>query len=150
MRGPELPGAQLSFYPPPAQPDELLYWLWLAHTLGPASAHAGRVMDWCGGDARYACPVVGGYPEVLRLNLLSTFPKVSLMAPFIDLEREDSVLAGVRESFPELPVDEVREAFRAGREALMRYRDQLHALGEERAALAHAKGVPLIVLAGHP
>ena len=54
MRGPELPGAQLSFYPPPAQPDELLYWLWLAHTLGPASAHAGRVMDWCGGDARYA------------------------------------------------------------------------------------------------
>ena len=54
MRGPELPGAQLSFYPPPAQPDELLCWLWLAHTLGPASAHAGRVMDWCGGDARYA------------------------------------------------------------------------------------------------
>ena len=54
MRGPELPGAQLSFYPPPAQPDGLLYWLWLAHTLGPASAHAGRVMDWCGGDARYA------------------------------------------------------------------------------------------------
>ena len=54
MRGPELPGAQLSFYPPPAQPDELLYWLWLAHTLGPASAHAGRVMDWCGGDARFA------------------------------------------------------------------------------------------------
>ena len=102
------------------------------------------------GDARYACPVVGGYPEVLRLNLLSTFPKVSLMAPFIDLEREDSVLSGVCESFPELDRNEVREAFRAGREALSHYRGQLRALGEERAALARAKGVPLIVLAGHP
>ena len=35
-------------------PEALLCWLWLAHTLGPASAHAGRLLAWCGGDARLA------------------------------------------------------------------------------------------------
>ena len=37
---------QTSFFPPP---DPLLCWLWLAHVLGPASAHAGRVLDAFGG-----------------------------------------------------------------------------------------------------
>ena len=37
---------QTSFFPPP---DPLLCWLWLAHVLGPASPHAGRVLDAFGG-----------------------------------------------------------------------------------------------------
>ena len=36
------------FRPEPA-PDPLLCWLWLAHVLGPASPHAGRVLDAFGG-----------------------------------------------------------------------------------------------------
>ena len=35
---------QTSFYPPESAPDPLLCWLWLAHVLGPASPHAGRVL----------------------------------------------------------------------------------------------------------
>ncbi len=47
---------QLSLYPEEERelPSPLLCWLWLAHTLGPASPRAGRVMDWCGGDPLYA------------------------------------------------------------------------------------------------
>ena len=45
---------QLGLFAPQTPPDELLCWLWLAHILGPASAHAGRVMDWCGGSAQSA------------------------------------------------------------------------------------------------
>ena len=45
---------QLGLFAPQTPPDELLCWLWLAHVLGPASAHAGRVMDWCGGSAQSA------------------------------------------------------------------------------------------------
>ena len=30
---------------PVQAPDELLYWLWLAKTLGPGSAYAGRVIE---------------------------------------------------------------------------------------------------------
>ena len=40
---------QTSFYPPEPAPDLLLCWLWLAHVLGPASPHAGRVLDAFGG-----------------------------------------------------------------------------------------------------
>ena len=40
---------QTSFYPPEPAPDPLLCWLWLAHVLGPASIHAGRVLDAFGG-----------------------------------------------------------------------------------------------------
>ena len=40
---------QTSFYPPEPAPDPLLCWLWLAHVMGPASSHAGRVLDAFGG-----------------------------------------------------------------------------------------------------
>lgn len=114
----------------------------------PSVAREGRPFPE--GDARYACPVVGGYPEVLQLNLQSTFPNVRLHTPFIDLEREASVVRGTIESFPDLSSSEVKAAFAAGTDAIADYRTKLRALGEERAALAHAHGIPLIVLAGHP
>lgn len=40
---------QTSFLPPEPAQDPLLCWLWLAQTLGPASSHAGRVLDAFGG-----------------------------------------------------------------------------------------------------
>ena len=40
----ELAG-QTGLFPPEPAPDPLLCWLWLAHVLGPASIHAGRVLD---------------------------------------------------------------------------------------------------------
>ena len=40
---------QTSFYPPEPAPDPLLCWLWLAPVLGPASSHAGHVLDAFGG-----------------------------------------------------------------------------------------------------
>ena len=38
---------------PSAGPDDILYWLWLARALGPASLYAGCVLDRFG-DARSA------------------------------------------------------------------------------------------------
>ena len=40
---------QTSFYPPEPAPDPLLCWLWLSQVLGPASLHAGKVLDAFGG-----------------------------------------------------------------------------------------------------
>ena len=40
---------QTSLFPPEPAPDPLLCWLWLAQVLGPASVHAGRVLDAFGG-----------------------------------------------------------------------------------------------------
>ena len=43
------PGGQTSLFAPEPAPDPLLCWLWLAHVMGPASSHAGRVLDAFGG-----------------------------------------------------------------------------------------------------
>ena len=45
---------QQSLFGQQEPPEALLCWLWLAPTPGPASAHAGRLLAWCGGDARLA------------------------------------------------------------------------------------------------
>ncbi len=43
------PGGQTSLFAPESALDPLLCWLWLAHVMGPASSHAGRVLDAFGG-----------------------------------------------------------------------------------------------------
>ena len=43
------PEGQTSLFVPEPAPDPLLCWLWLAHVMGPASSHAGRVLDAFGG-----------------------------------------------------------------------------------------------------
>ena len=43
------PGGQTSLFAPEPALDPLLCWLWLAHVMGPASSHAGRVLDAFGG-----------------------------------------------------------------------------------------------------
>lgn len=40
---------QTSLFAAESAPDPLLCWLWLAHTLGAASSHAGKVLDAFGG-----------------------------------------------------------------------------------------------------
>ena len=40
---------QTSLFPPAPAPDPLLCWLWLSQVLGPASLHAGKVLDAFGG-----------------------------------------------------------------------------------------------------
>ena len=40
---------QTSLFPPESAPDPLLCWLWLSQVLGPASLHAGKVLDAFGG-----------------------------------------------------------------------------------------------------
>ena len=41
---------QTSLFPPEPAPDPLLCWLWLSQVLGPASLHAGKVLDAFGGS----------------------------------------------------------------------------------------------------
>ena len=101
-------------------------------------------------DARFACPVVGGYPEALKLNTEEAFPGVRLHVPFLDLTVDKTVETAVLSAFPELKPHDVRRAIRAGREALELYRTRVRAKGEELWRRHLASGEPLIVLAGHP
>ncbi len=101
-------------------------------------------------DARFACPVVGGYPEALRLNTEQAFPGVRLHVPFLDLTVDKSVERAVLSEFPGLKPRDVHRAVRAAREALAVYQERVRARGEEIWRRHAASGAPLVVLAGHP
>ena len=99
---------------------------------------------------RFACPVVAGYPEALRLNLEESFPNLKLLTPFLDLERPATVIHALKAAFPEIPEADLKRAVRAGREALDAWRAELRAKGEAIWREHEASGEPLVVLAGHP
>lgn len=101
-------------------------------------------------QGRFACPVVGGYPEALRLNMRAAFPQMRLLTPFVDLQAPSSVVRAIMEAFPAIPKREVERAVKVAKKALADYRADLHAHGEAywRDNLAH--GRPVVLLAGHP
>ena len=101
-------------------------------------------------DGRFACPVVGGYPEALRLNAAESFPDVAIRTPFVDLSNPKSVERAVLDAFPKLDTKRVRDAVKAAQKALDDYREAIAKKGEELWRAHEASGEPLIVLAGHP
>ena len=80
MNGPGL--GQMSLFPPEPAPEPLLCWLWLAHTLGAGSGHAGQVLDAFGGaqeawEAREsdAFRAAAGIPAAQRARLPGNTPE---------------------------------------------------------------------------
>ena len=80
MNGPGL--GQMSLFPPEPAPEPLLCWLWLAHTLGAGSGHAGQVLDAFGGaqeawEAREsdAFRAAAGIPAAQRASLPGNTPE---------------------------------------------------------------------------
>ena len=72
----------MSLFPPEPAPEPLLCWLWLAHTLGAGSGHAGQVLDAFGGaqeawEAREsdAFRAAAGIPAAQRASLPGNTPE---------------------------------------------------------------------------
>lgn len=101
-------------------------------------------------DGRFSCPVVGGYPEALRLNLRRAFPRLTLLTPFLDLQARDSVVKALREAFPDLHRTEALRAVQSAEKALADYRRDLREHGEAYWRENLAAKRPVVVLAGHP
>ena len=58
----------------------------------------------------YACPVVGGYPEALRLALETAAPKTRILTPFVSIEKFSTVARALCEAFPQLKHKDVVRA----------------------------------------
>ena len=98
----------------------------------------------------YACPVVGGYPEALKLNVITQYPGLKIHTPFLDISKGATVLRAVKSCFPQLPAREIRLAVREAERALADYRAGLHAEGLRLVNKAAEEGRTLIVLSGRP
>ena len=98
----------------------------------------------------FNCPVVAGYPELLRNNI-AALRTVRYVCPFLPLSREILALRMHEEPFfADIPIEELEEAVHEGFLELERYHADVRAKGEEILATL-ADGEKLgIVLAGHP
>lgn len=101
-------------------------------------------------DEYFACPVVGGYPEALRLNLESTFPDVKVYTPFLMLNTPARIIEAVQDIDPSIKSKEIKAAIAVATKAQERYRQDLEAQALEQIAKAERDNLPLMVLAGHP
>lgn len=98
----------------------------------------------------YACPVVGGYPEALKLNITTQYPEVKIHTPFLDISKDATVLHAIKKCFPKLRVKEIKDAIVKAKFALEKYHQDLRAEGERMVKKAQEEGKTLIVIAGRP
>ncbi|WP_163654561.1 2-hydroxyacyl-CoA dehydratase [Listeria sp. PSOL-1] len=99
----------------------------------------------------FNCPVVAGYPEVIRVNVDALAEaKIPLHHPFLTLDNEKAFIRTMQQTFPEIPADEMKRAVVAGLKEAEACRKDIQREGESALhylAKNHVKG---IVLAGHP
>ena len=100
----------------------------------------------------YACPVVGGYPEALKLNVIQDNHDLKIHTPFLDLTKNATVLRAIFECFKDkdLKAHEVKKAIKKARASLDEYRQIICKKGDEIYQKALEEGKPLVVLAGRP
>ncbi|MBA3924771.1 2-hydroxyacyl-CoA dehydratase [Listeria rustica] len=99
----------------------------------------------------FNCPVVAGYPEVIRVNMDALEEQnVPLIAPFLTLDNEAALVKGMHEAFPDVPRKEMELAVAAGLLEARNFRDDIRQKGEEALEYIEKNKIRGIVLCGHP
>lgn len=104
-------------------------------------------------DDCYNCPVVSGYPEVLRLNMGILEEKgVILHCPFLQMGNMNKLVAELTGELRQFYVSrrEIIQALDAARVEQNRFRGEMRRLGEEALYDLEQNGELGVVLVGHP
>ena len=103
-------------------------------------------------DNHYNCPVVGSYPEVIRLNMRDEFVKNSVVftAPVLPFASKRRMTARLCEEFPDIPKIKIRAAVGKAYAEQDRFSDWVRRTGERIVNKLDACGGHGIVLAGRP
>ncbi|MDR2934457.1 MAG: acyl-CoA dehydratase activase-related protein, partial [Candidatus Adiutrix sp.] len=104
-------------------------------------------------DARYNCPLVGTYGELIRLNMdILREEKVRFVSPFLDISSPARARRRLAEelAFLGLPGSEFGAALKAAYRELAQYRADIHSAGDRALGYLERHGGTGIILAGHP
>ncbi|MBD5132041.1 MAG: 2-hydroxyacyl-CoA dehydratase [Clostridiales bacterium] len=103
-------------------------------------------------DNHYNCPVVGSYPEVLRLNMRDEFINndVKFMAPFLPFASQKRMTERLKEEFPDIPKRKIAAAVKKAYAEQREFNDWSRRRGEEIIKELDENGGHGIVLAGRP
>lgn len=102
-----------------------------------------------GADNTLNCPVVAGYPEVLRNNV-EGLKEVQFMNPFISFDDRRKLGKRLSEVFPKIPGRDIKRAVKRAYEELDRYHEDVYAEGHRALKEVDERGLTGIVLAGRP
>lgn len=108
--------------------------------------------DFASQDNHFNCPVVGGYPELLRNNVDALRQSgTELTCPFLPLEQRQLLkrLAGLP-LFAEVPEAELHRALSLAFEEQAKFKAEVRAAGEETLRFLRDSGRQGVILAGHP
>ncbi|WP_036097742.1 2-hydroxyacyl-CoA dehydratase [Listeria floridensis] len=99
----------------------------------------------------FNCPVVAGYPEVIRVNVDALEEKnIPMFSPFVALDNEKSFIETMKQTFPDIPADEMERAVKSGLAEAENCRRDIQQEGEAALHYMAKNKVKGIVLAGHP
>ena len=104
-------------------------------------------------DNHYNCPLVGTYPEVLRLNIdLLRENDVKLIMPFLNMSNKKHFAEVLKNELAFLNVSEreVKEAIKAAFAELEKYHADIREAGDKAVEYLDQTGRTGVVLAGHP
>lgn len=100
----------------------------------------------------YNCPVVGSYPEVIRLNMRDEFINngVTFAAPFLPFATPKRMAQRLCEEFPDIPKTKINRAVKKAYAEQAEFNDWSRRRGEEIVKYLDENGGHGIVLAGRP
>ncbi len=103
-------------------------------------------------DNHYNCPVVGSYPEVIRLNMREQFVgnDVKFAAPFLPIATPARMTARLKQEFPDIPGRLIARAVKKAYEEQSEFNAWSRRRGEEIIKQLDECGGHGIVLAGRP
>ena len=103
------------------------------------------------GDNHFNCPVVAYYGELIKKNVLS-LKEENFLDPFVDLNNPKTTTKTLMAALSkyQFTEEEVAKAFKAGLDAMNRYRNDVKAKGAEIIAKAREEGKTIIVFASRP
>ncbi len=104
-------------------------------------------------DARYNCPLVGSYGEVIRLNMdVIKESGIPFLSPFIDLSSPVKLERRLSDELSKQRISPqaIRIALKAAYRELSHYRDDIHSAGERALNYLKNTGGTGVILAGHP
>lgn len=104
-------------------------------------------------DNHYNCPVVAYYPELLHGNV-DALKKTTFLYPYLDINSDGQICKALqnclKDRFPGITKSELKRAVRAGREAMQKHTDTVHAEGERSLQWAKENNRRVMILAGRP
>ena len=103
-------------------------------------------------DNHYNCPVVGSYPEVIRLNMRDEFinNKVNFAAPFLPIATPARMTSRLKQEFPDISGRQIAAAVKKAYAEQEEFNAWSRRRGEEVVKLLDETGGHGIVLAGRP